>query len=138
MKTKEFIERAESLGYTVGKNSAYVYLYKEQTTVVGIGLIHQYALNIMVPEKMTFQVFNLVTEYAQTALAEREEEKQYHLRLTSNLSFNQRHIFLNIEKDTGVCSLNTSKFTYAMKTIFTESEIAIMDITGFEKIEVVK
>ena len=65
-----------------------------------------------------------------------EEEKRYRLRIVANLGFmdDQRFLNLNIEReDYFICSARQSE---RIKTIFTESEIAEMDITGFEKIEV--
>ena len=65
-----------------------------------------------------------------------EEEKRYRLRIVANLGFmdDQRFLNLNIEReDYFICSARQSEW---VKTIFTESEIAEMDITGFEKIEV--
>ena len=65
-----------------------------------------------------------------------EEEKRYRLRIVANLGFmdDQRFLNLNIEReDYFICSARQSEW---VKTIFTESEIAQMDITGFEKVEV--
>ena len=65
-----------------------------------------------------------------------EEEKRYRLRIVANLGFmdDQRFLNLNIEReDYFICSARQSEW---VKTIFTESEISQMDITGFEKIEV--
>ena len=65
-----------------------------------------------------------------------EEEKRYRLRIVANLGFmdDQRFLNLNIEReDYFICSARQSEW---VKTIFTESEIAEMDITGFVKEEV--
>ena len=65
-----------------------------------------------------------------------EEEKRYRLRIVANLGFMDDHRFLNlnIERENYfICSARQSEW---VKTIFTESEISQMDITGFEKIEV--
>ena len=78
-----------------------------------------------------------MTMLAETPLAEREEEKRYRLRIVANLGFmdDQRFLNLNIEREEYfICSARQSEW---VKTIFTESEIAEMDITGFEKVEVV-
>ena len=58
------------------------------------------------------------------------------MRIVANLGFmdDQRFLNLNIEREEYfICSARQSEW---VKTIFTESEIAEMDITGFEKIEV--
>ena len=65
-----------------------------------------------------------------------EEEKRYRLRIVANLGFmdDQRFLNLNIEReDYFICSARQSDW---VKTIYTESEIAKMDITGFQKVEV--
>ena len=65
-----------------------------------------------------------------------EEEKRYRLRIVANLGFmdDQRFLNLNIEREEYfICSARQSEW---VKTIFTESEIAEMDITGFVKVEV--
>ena len=65
-----------------------------------------------------------------------EEEKRYWLRIVANLGFmdDQRFLNLNIEREEYfICSARQSDW---VKTIFTESEISQMDITGFEKVEV--
>ena len=81
-------------------------------------------------------LLDLSVKLAKTPLAEREEEKRYRLRIVANLGFmdDQRFLNLNIEREEYfICSARQSEW---VKTIFTESEIAEMDITGFEKIEV--
>ena len=65
-----------------------------------------------------------------------EEEKRYRLRIVANLGFkdDQRFLNLNIEREEYfICSARQSEW---VKTIFTESEIAELDIDGFEKVEV--
>ena len=67
-----------------------------------------------------------------------EEEKRYRLRIVANLGFmdDQRFLNLNIEREEYfICSARQSEW---VKTIFTESEIAEMDITGFQKVEVME
>ena len=76
-----------------------------------------------------------IVGYLNTPLAEREEEKRYYLRYKMTL-LSGVEVFLNRHKRNGECVLaqHTDKENY--QTIFTESEISKMDITGFEKIEV--
>ena len=63
-----------------------------------------------------------------------EEEKKYYLRLVADLPF--EFTYLNKDAETGEYSISDDRECNGIKTIFTESEIAKMDITGFEKIEV--
>ena len=88
------------------------------------------------PLPVAVKLFADMAMLAQTPLAEREEEKRYRLRIVANLGFkdDQRFLNLNIEREEYfICSARQSEW---VKTIFTESEISQMDITGFEKIEV--
>ena len=82
-------------------------------------------------------LLDLSVKLAKTPLAEREEEKRYYLRNASPLLRGSGRGYLAKNKDTleyYALSLNCSDEFY--QTIFTESEIAQMDITGFEKVEV--
>ena len=67
---------------------------------------------------------------------EREEEKKYHLKLTSNVL--SEEYYLNLIKRTAgdYYYLDGTIEVFGSKTIFTESEVAEMDIAGFEKVEV--
>ena len=82
-------------------------------------------------------LLDLSVKLAKTPLAEREEEKRYYLRNVSPLLRGSGRGYLAKNKDTleyYALSLKCSEEFY--QTIFTESEIAEMDITGFYKIEV--
>ena len=79
-------------------------------------------------------LLDLSVKLAKTPLAEREEEKRYYLRNVSPLLRGSGRGYLAKNKDTleyYALSLKCSEEFY--QTIFTESEIAEMDITGFEK-----
>ena len=65
-----------------------------------------------------------------------EEEKRYRLRLVADLPF--EFTYLNKDAETGEYSISDDRECNGIKTIFTESEIAEMDITGFEKIRVME
>lgn len=85
------------------------------------------------------QLFNLGYKLAKTPLAEREEEKKYWLRFTTPTLLKNfiPDGYLNIHRESNELSLSSDKKdTEYFKTIFTESEIAKMDITGFCKEEV--
>lgn len=89
------------------------------------------------PQEQRAGLFDLLYEIAKTPLAEREEEKRYRLRLSAPIVASDKYIYLThiFTKDhyqLGSDSINDSTW----KTIFTESEISQMDITGFQKVEV--
>ena len=84
-------------------------------------------------------LFDIAYQLAKTPLAEREEEKRYWLRFTTPTLLKDLipNGYLNIHRESNELSLSSDKKdTEYFKTIFTESEIAKMDITGFEKVEV--
>ena len=89
------------------------------------------------PQEKKIVVFESLYELAKTPLADREEEKRYYLRNASPLLRGSGRGYLAKNKDTleyYALSLKCSEEFY--QTIFTESEISQMDITGFKKIEV--
>ena len=91
------------------------------------------------PLPVAVKLFADMAMLAQTPLAEREEEKRYWLRFTTPTLLKDLipNGYLNIHRESNELSLSSDKKdTEYFKTIFTESEIAEMDITGFKKIEV--
>jgi len=92
------------------------------------------------PEGYAANLLMNMNMLSETTLAEREEEKRYYLRydvppLLRAVHAKPRYLYRRVYDgyiDTSFSQTNDSTF----KTIFTESEIAEMDITGFEKEEV--
>ena len=78
-------------------------------------------------------VFDLSYQIAKTPLAEREEEKRYYLRLATKIDVYEDRRYLNMDIPNEKYTLSENKDDAYYKAIFTESEIAEMDITGFEK-----
>ena len=88
------------------------------------------------PLPVAVKLFADMAMLAQTPLAEREEEKKYYLRLvTPPILKKQVTEYLRKSEYLEYYTTGLSKNTgdEKIKTIFTESEIAEMDITGFEK-----
>ena len=146
MKYSEFKAEVEKLGYWVDIDHAPIYVDKSGRgeTIIAIGKHKRFSVDPgwsgfhAIPEENQIAIYNLAHALAVTPLAEREEEKRYRLRIVANLGFmdDQRFLNLNIEREEYfICSARQSEW---VKTIFTESEIAEMDTTGFEKIEVEK
>ena len=144
MKYSEFKAEVEKLGYWVDIDHAPIYVDKSGRgeTIIAIGKHKRFSVDPdwsgfhAIPEENQIAIYNLAHALAVTPLAEREEEKRYRLRIVANLGFmdDQRFLNLNIEREEYfICSARQSEW---VKTIFTESEISQMDITGFEKIEV--
>ena len=145
MRYSEFKAEVEKLGYIVkNKNEAHIYVSDaDGLTIARVGKLHavEMATDFMRFTTITrlehkLLIYTHCKNLAETPLAEREEEKRYRLRIVANLGFkdDQRFLNLNIEREEYfICSARQSEW---VKTIFTESEIAEMDTTGFEKIEV--
>ena len=94
------------------------------------------------PEKVAFMLYENMMMLAETPLAEREEEKRYYLRfIHPNILGEREPFYLHLHhsesaKDYYEIGTVKAPFGNKLQTIFTESEIAEMDITGFQKVEV--
>lgn len=113
-------------GVMIGKVSR-LYLYMMQTHYEGFeGL----------PLPVAMKLFADMAMLSETPLAEREEEKKYQFLLSLPIGIKSGiYGWLNQHTKTGEFKLSSRDNTLDMKTIFTESEISQMDITGFKKIE---
>ena len=117
-------------GVIVGKVSK-EYRYRMSTHYDGFEQFPEwYAANLLMN-------MNMLSE---TPLAEREDEKRYRLKKMpiTLLGEGDEDLFLMIDLSggsNGISYTNAGNTQY-FQTIFTESEISQMDITGFEKVEV--
>ena len=144
MKTKEFIAKVEALGFLVYDGHCYLEVKDtEYKDVVDILKAKRWVYDCefdafeSLHEVKQTELMEFVTEYVTTQVKDREEEKRCYLRNVSPLLRGSGRGYLAKNKDTleyYALSLNCSDEFY--QTIFTESEIAQMDITGFEKVEV--
>ena len=145
MKTKEFIKKVQALGYEVEVDLESMFIIKIEGTSVcdvsktefGILDTDSYSGFKHIGYKKQRELFPILADYASTDPEEREEEKRYYLRNVSPLLRGSGRGYLAKNKDTleyYALSLKCSEEFY--QAIFTESEIAEMDITGFEKVEV--
>ena len=146
MKYSEFKAEVEKLGWFVSGNKYEVHVIndgggklmvidKTDTHVLDPGHIQYVSLT----HEDKSVLLDLSVELAKTPLADREEEKKYYLRLvTPPILKKQVTEYLRKSEYLEYYTTGLSKNTgdEKIKTIFTESEIAEMDITGFEKEEV--
>ena len=144
MKKKEFIAKVEALGFLVYDGHCYLEVKDtEYKDVVDILKAKRWVYDCefdafeSLHEVKQTELMEFVTEYVTTQVKDREEEKRYRLRLSAPIVASDEYIYLThiFTKDhyqLGSDSINDSTW----KTIFTESEIAQMDITGFQKLEV--
>ena len=139
MKYSELDAYLELARWENERDDYYIKVYRNCYTVAEVGLWEQYNIRILDPTQMTEGLYRRLTELAKTPLAEREEEKRYWLqRIEPPILGEQDPRYLFYTRVGGYYDIGTTKSEWrnVIKTIFTESEIAEMDITGFEKIEV--
>ena len=145
MKYSEFKAEVEKLGFTHSTRCAEIVVKVHGRTVMGVSTNREYIVDSEWDEfqslhkKTQGELFDLAYQLAKTPLAEREEEKKYYLRLvTPPILKKQVTEYLRKSEYLEYYTTGLSKNTgdEKIKTIFTESEIAQMDITGFQKEEV--
>jgi len=147
MKYSEFKAEVEKMGYWVDIDHAPIYVDKSERgeTIIAIGKHKRFSVDPSwngfhaIPEENQIAIYNLAHALTVTPLAEREEEKRYWLRkipvpLLKESDDLWYYEPINKLFKPGVDRDRTDNEKY--KSIFTESEISQMDITGFEKIEV--
>ena len=120
-----------------------IYIYCDGVIVGKVSKEYRYRMSThyggfeQFPERYAANLLMNMNMLSETPLAEREEEKRYYLRNVSPLLRGSGRGYLAKNKDTleyYALSLKCSEEFY--QTIFTESEINQMDITGFERVEV--
>ena len=125
-----------------------IYIYCDGVMVGKISKEYRYRMSThydgfeQFPEGYAANLLMNMNMLSETPLTEREEEKRYYLRydvppLLRAVHVKPRYLYRRIYDgyiDTSFSQTNDSTF----KAIFTESEIAEMDITGFQKEEVVQ
>ena len=144
MKYSEFERTVKSMGLFINDREGEIYVEDDsQFPVLTVSKLDEMVIDteypsfIELPYGKKDTLLILVVTLAKTPLAEREEEKRYYLRydvppLLRAVHAKPRYLYRRIYDgyiDTSFSQTNDSTF----KTIFTESEIAQMDITGFEK-----
>ena len=147
MKYSEFKAEVEKLGYWVDIDHAPIYVDKSGRgeTIIAIGKHKRFSVDPgwsgfhAIPEENQIAIYNLAHALTVTPLAEREEEKRYWLRkipvpLLKESDDLWYYEPINKLFKPGVDRDRTDNEKY--KSIFTESEIAEMDIKGFQKVEV--
>ena len=146
MKKKEFIAKVEALGFLVYDGHCYLEVKDiEGKDVVDILKATRWVYDCefdafeSLHEVKQTELMEFVTEYVTTQVKDREEEKRYWLRkipvpLLKESDDLWYYEPINKLFKPGVDRDRTDNENY--KSIFTESEINQMDITGFEKVEV--
>ena len=139
MKYSELDAYLELARWENERDDYHIKVYRNGYTVAEVGLWEQYNIRILDPTQMTEGLYRRLSDFAKTPLEEREEERRYWLqRIEPPILGEQDPRYLFYTRVGGYYDIGTTKSEWrnVIKTIFTESEIAEMDITGFEKIEV--
>ena len=146
MKYSEFKAEVEKLGFFVDMDAAPLYVDKTKggETLIAIGKHKRFSVDPgwsgfhNLSENEQLAIYNLAHALAITPLAEREEEKRYWLRKIPIPLLNEsgdRYFCkpLILIPNFQPCVDEDRSQNHQFQTIFTESELAEMDITGFEK-----
>ena len=139
MKYSELKSYLELARWENESDNYYIKVYRNGYTVAAVGLLEQYSIRILDPTQMTEDLYRRLSDFAKTPLEEREEERRYWLqRIEPPILGEQDPRYLFYTRVGGYYDIGTTKSEWrnVIKTIFTESEISQMDITGFEKEEV--
>ena len=150
MRYSEFKREVENMGFVVIDSGATIYVDKDKDreTLMSIGVNSRFQLDPgwsgfnKLTEDQQLKVYDLAYQLAKTPPAEREEEKRYWLQKIPVPLLDKEGEKKWLWKYTRTAPSNmfgtdTTKIDSDLyKTIFTESEIAEMDITGFCKEEV--
>lgn len=126
MKTKEFIQRVEELGYKVHITNYAIYSENNGNLLWMIYKKKQYKLEIfdLTTEKNAKELFDLCVEYAKTPIEEREE-KFYLQKIKSfyEVTKDEAYMFLKLCIDDDIFFLGSIRQDYNCKTQFTQKEI---------------
>ena len=148
MKYSEFKREVEKLGLTHSTRCAEIVVKVHGRTVMGVSTNREYIVDSEWDEfqslhkKTQGELFDLAYQLAKTPLVEREEEKLYRLQKIpvplldkeGEKKWLWKYTGTVLSNVFGVDTIRVGSKLY--QTIFTESEIAEMDIAGFEKVEV--
>ena len=149
MKYSEFRVEVEGIGLHIGVYELNIDVVDKHGDIVGciakdveMSMDTDFEDFRKLPQEKKIFVFESLYKLAKTPLAEREEEKRYWLQKIPVPLLDKGTEKKWLWKYTRTSPSNmfgtdTTKIDSDLyKTIFTESEIAEMDITGFKKIEV--
>ena len=143
MRTSEFEGAMEELGFTIEIDSYdEMHVNNSCGTVASVPKNKIYIIDTdwddfeKLEENKQSELFFILTDYASTPIAEREEEKRYLLKLIAPSLTETSNIFLNKVINKTEYFLDDEEESPYCKVAFTESELKNIDETGFDRIEV--
>lgn len=121
MKTKEFIKKAEAMGYEVYETDYDFYVNADdgERTLLKVSKYHQFKAGLNYPDQLTPELFSLAVEYAKTPISKRLT-KQYVKIKGLSLSHGEG-LYLNFDPING--NYLVSNLNDFFKTKFTDDEI---------------
>ncbi len=146
MKYSEFETEVEKMGFYIGYSPLYLFVvdrYTERLASISkefdMWLDTEYQEFPKLPQEQRAALFDLLYVISKTPLEEREEEKRYWLQKIpvplldkeGEKKWLWKYTGTALSKVFGADTIKVDNKLY--QTIFTESEIAQMDITGFKK-----
>lgn len=163
MKTKEFIEKVEKMGFDIAyyknpysnEKSIFDYdlitIYLDDQDLVKIWTSCQYAISTISDGHSCYitgydvkELYKLCFEYANTPVKDREEEKKFYLkhRFLTSLLRDMKYSFINYDTKYNDIYLSSNEALDYVKTKFTLKEIEEIkkkfdtDLADFEMVEV--
>ena len=143
MKYSEFNQKIAELGFALEYQQNNVYVVNNHDIVAKVELHNRYMMSThfitlsKITETIASELLMSCCMLSETPIFEREEEKRYYIILNLPLVNNVQR-YLNKIKKQNEYYLGSKMENRVYQSIFTESEIAEMDITGFKKVEVVE
>ena len=142
MKYSEFKREVEKLGCEVCNTSGDIVVKRNTYTILTVNKNKEFEFDNEWNKwsrigEIKSPLFDLAYQLAKTPLAEREEEKKYHLKLELPIPLEDSPMrWLNQKVGASKYHFGSQENIRDYKTIFTESEVAQMDLTGLKLIEV--
>lgn len=121
MKTKEFIEKVEELGFIAHKTKHKIIVQKIFRHLAVIDEEQRYKVNYL--ECDNKELFNLCAEYAWTPIEEREEEKRYYLRKFNKKFYEGEYLNHDIKYNRWLLGDNIENAQYTTKFTWKEIEV---------------
>lgn len=146
MRTKQFIEQIEELGFTAkelrGSNAWGVLVRGTGAFLATVSSTARYSRDtryttfMALPDSDKRDLLDVVEEYSDTPVEDREDLKRYRLKADLPALTDTTELYLNLIG--GQYRLNSRDNTASYKTIFTEDELRFINETGFTREEVIE